>query len=167
MITFLTIKQCKRLCLDAPTVSPVKRAKPEAVPVRMVEWHPCGQYRALNTKARCYASIEAIIDAHTAGTLSCEADFWEFCHIDDKVVRGDKFAPRFLALFRLTDGRYIVPQSKHYKQAYANDGRKNAALADSLLAGGRPYWCCIYAIRVKSEQASKKKYQQRQRNGRL
>jgi hypothetical protein len=163
IVTLTHIRDCKRLFTASTHLQQLDSKKQKTnQPVRLVEWHPCGAYQLVQSKQKLFSSTDAILKAYADNTLHCD-DFWEFCHVDPKVVRGNKYLPRFLALFKLASGQYIIPQAKHYKQAYGNGQRKDSTKGWDLLENGCPYWCCIYAIRVKNEQDSKKKYQQRQK----
>lgn len=131
---------------------------------RIVEWVNNGNYKEIRKGTVEYADKNAIMQAFTNNSLYCE-HFFEWRHVDTKVSRLDKLEPKYIALFKLQDGRYMIPQAKFYKQAYRNSGRTDSTKRDSLLESGCPYWCCLYNLRVANEQNSKKKYQRRHQRG--
>lgn len=153
--TALTVAELRRIktCRAAKThVAPPKSsaARPSTPPVRYVQWRePQGKYTLVKRGARTFDGDAALTAAYKHGTLDWQRDFWEFHHCDPLVVRN-KIEPRHVAVFRMSCGKYVQPQAKHYKQAYAT-------------CKDRTQWCCLYAIRVENEQASKRRYQQRRK----
>lgn len=118
--------------------------------MRYVQWKNSKQKYALTKRGtRVFEDNAAINAAFLEKTLCAETDFFEFQHRDPHVTQN-KTEPRRVAVFCMQDGRYLQPQAKHYKQAYrgVTDPEK---------------WCCIHALRVKNEQRSKVRYQQRQK----
>jgi hypothetical protein len=132
---------------------------------RLVEWvfNPA-LYTPIATGGatkRTFTSKDHIWSEFQRGALFCAGDFHEFRNNDVHVERFVKENPKYVAVFRLVDGRYIIPQSKHYRQAYRNDKRTDQTLAGSFTENGAPYWCCLYWLRVLNERLSKQRYQRR------
>jgi hypothetical protein len=159
MLTLSRLKQLKRT-REEPDWSKTAKFSKACIPgVRIAEWHGALAYQLIGN-GHVFENEEAIVEAFADKKLEC-SQFWEFCHIDPKVPRHDKMEPKYIALFKLSNGKYLIPQAKHYKQAYANGARLDSRRAAEILPNGRPYWCCIHGIRIRNEQASKRNYQLR------
>ena len=131
---------------------------------RFARWYPGIHYKQIEKAVTVFPSVEAIQKAYrdNALTIGC---FSHYRHSDSKIGRENRSEPRYAALFVLQDGSLIQPQQPHYRQCYQNSGRTERINAEKVLPDQTPYWCCIYADRLKSEWLSKKRYTEKKRRG--
>jgi hypothetical protein len=130
---------------------------------RFTKWYPGLNYKQIKPAKRVFENVKQIQDAFNNKQLTCN-HLSQYCHKDKEIGRDDRSEPRYAAVFTLKNGGFIQPQQKHYRQCYQNSNRKDREKAYTLLEDSTPYWCCVYADRLKSERMSKKKYTQSRKN---
>lgn len=155
--THLPLFQLKRRLQECKK-KPVKAKKQQAKRLkRFTLWHPGIKYRLVKKTNKVFSSLDQIEAAFQANRLSC--DFLQvYQHVDPKIGRDNPLEPKYAAVFCLERGSLVLPQQPHYRQCYINSGRTQRKQAYSILPEGEPYWCCLYAERLKSQRLSKKKY---------
>lgn len=141
----------RRPRVSRPAVCTTKQA------IRFTKWNPVLKYTRTVAPRVVFASAADIERAFCDKTLSCDC-LAVYTHRDHSVGRTNRMEPKYAAVFELTSGTLIQPQQKHYRQCYRNSGRVKRALAYTMCQDGSPYWCCIYADRLKNERLSKLRY---------